>query len=569
MPSLEALSVLSASQGPSISAVPASATTIAQARTADPIVFLEITAREAPQSITESIVPGRPGLTPVSALPISSLDFKRTKRQAQTFLYSTRPWIGRPTDTSRPNISSNPRLITAGRISRSAPVDITSTRRAERTLGSARLANPDGALDFLLKDFTLQGESIRAYLAAPGDDANEWLLVYESIIDSIDATRREVRVDISTIADELSRPLQVSRYSGSGDIAGDANVVGRLKPIAYGQIYGADPVLINSADNVYAVNDGPIESIDWVREGGLDFAFTQDYPTYDSLRAATLGSGEYATCLGLGIFRIGVGLAGLAFPLRVGLQGDASGEGYVSSTGEVLYRIALNRAFYSTAQVDLESFQALPGSPIGYYYSGASDLTVDDVFSALLRGVNASYGVSRSSKLTAQRLSLPESRLADLTVGQDQIIDTRVDRQPVTLRVFQPYSYAPTFAPLSANDISPGASPEIAGRLSASAQEGEVVVSGSSSNSVERVSTLPTFFAEESAAIEQATRALEFTAVQRTPLRVDLQRLGLLVDINRVIEVVNGRFDSEFRGVVYEQEDSLGVNVTSRVVAYG
>lgn len=571
MPSLFALSEYALSDIEGITFIPEALIRLATARTADPIVFLEISARENVVTTLEDVLESPAGtyISPLSSLPISARELPRTQRDTVTFLYSTRPWCGSPADATRPNERADPRLITAGRITRSVPIEATIQKRGQRTIGDAIIANPDGELDYLLTDYSLIGGFIKAWLAEPGSDTDEWALVYEATIDEVEATRKEIRISITTIADQLERSLQLRKYSGGGGYNGDASVAGRLRPTCWGECYGVDPVLFDAANNCYQVHDGPIQAVDTVMEGGLAYDFTADYPDYDNLIAATVAAGEYATCIDLGLIRIGTNLAGLVYPIRANIKGDARGSGYVSATGDILYRLARDRSFIPAISADVTSFNGLPRGRVGYYSNGSADVKVSDVFDALLGGVVAVYGVGRTAKISVSRMLPADYFLDDLNIENDQIFDIRVENRPFVPRIVQPYSYAPTFAPVNSNEVSTSADPTTASRLQNDALTGEVFQTSDAAVPVTPQPTLVTYFVDEDAARSVASNALLFAAQNIYPLRVDLGRIGLIADIGSVMSIDTARFASNWRGVIYEQEDNLSATVTSRVVALG
>ena len=571
MPSLHALSTFAISEIEGITYTPDALIRLATARTADPIVFLEISARENIVTTLTDVLDDPPGtyVSPLSSLPISARELPRTQRDTEYFLFSTRPWCGSPTDPARPNERSVPRLITAGRISRTVPIEATITRRGQRTIGDAVISNPDGVLDYLITGYTLTGGSITAWLSEPGEPTDEWALLYEATIDEVEATLKEIRISITTIADQLERSLQVRKYTGGGGYNGDASVAGRLRPTTWGECYGVDPILFDPANRVYQVHDGQIQSVDAVMEGGLPYDYIGDYPTYEGLIAAILATGEYATCFAYGLFRIGTTLEGLVYPIRANVKGDARGAGYVSSTGDILYRLARDRAFLPALSLDVDSFNGLPRGRVGFYTNGSTDVRVSEVFDALLGGVVAVYGVGRRAQIVISRMLPADFFLDDITIDRDQIFDVRVENRPFIPRIIQPYSYAPTFAPLSSTEVSSSADPTTSNRLQIEALTGEVFQASDAAIPVTPQPTLVTYFADELAARMVAEDALLFAAQNLVPLRAELGRIGLLADIGGVVAIDNARFAEDFRGVIYEQEDNLGAIVTSRVVALG
>lgn len=576
MYSLGAYSEYAYADAPSVSFVSPALERIAESLTSNHTIYLEISARENNVTTLENPLPSVPNALNgaysaegYSTLGYSSSNVPRVQRDTETFLFSTRPWTGSPTDANRPNERAIPRLISAGLISRSAPIDSSIQRRGERTIGDARLANPDGALDYILTTYTIAGGSIKAWIAEPQDTSDEWTLVYEATIDEAEATRRDIRINITTIAEQLKRSLQTRRYTGGGGLSGDASIAGQLRPTCWGECPVVDPKLISSADNIYQVHDSQIQSVDYVSEGGANFTFTADYSDFDALANATLAIGEYATCKAYGLIRIGIALAGLVYPLRAGIKGDATGAGYVSSTGDILYRLARNRASLSADQVDVASFNGLPRSRVGFYTNGSQDVSIESIYNELLGGVVAIFGVGFSAKLQVSRMVPADMQASDRTIRSAQLFDSSIESRPYTPRIKQPYTYSVNFAPLDSDQISPSADSSTSARLQAAYYEGEVFQSSTAAIPPTAQPPLKTYFADESAAIALANDALLFSARNLVPLRANIGRVGLVTDIGEVIEVDDGRFTTSFRGVVYEHEIDLGASIKSRVVALG
>ena len=549
---------------------------LAQALTADHILFLEVSARSNNVTQLNDVVPSRPGVIisggvniGYSANAYSALYMPHTTRETIRFLYSTRPWIGSATDPLRANQRAIPRLNTAGRITTRAPVDSNISKRGQRTIGDAVLSNIDGGLDHLLTDYTLTGGTVKAWIAEPSWSSDEWILLYEAQIGDADATRREIRISITTIADNLKRQLQTRRYGGGGGLSGDPGLRGRLRPTCWGECSGVDPVLIAEADNIYQVHDGRIQGVDYVAEGGLSYTFTADYGNISELQLATLASGEYATCLEYGLIRIGIALEGLVFPIRCGVKGDARGNGYVSSTGDILYRLARDRAFMPADQVDVESFRGLPRARVGYYTNGSANITVEKVFDDLLGGVYGTYGVGKGDQLVVARMIPADLQVDRVTVRGEQVFNNRVENRPYTPRVVQPYTFAPFFSPVDADQMSPVVDTTTFNTWTRPYQEGEYFAKTSAAVPLLAADALKTFFIEEAPAAAIAADALLFSTRNVVPVRLDIGRLGLLAEMGKVLRAERTRFAQDFRGTIYELETDLGAVVTTRAAAIG
>ena len=70
-------------------------------------------------------------------------------------------------------------------------------------------------------------------------------------------------------------------------------------------MFNIPPVQINATGLIYQVSCSSVLAIDAVRDGGAALAVSADYGTYDLLAAATVAPGAYATCIALGLFRLG------------------------------------------------------------------------------------------------------------------------------------------------------------------------------------------------------------------------------------------------------------------------
>ncbi len=549
---------------------------LAQALTANHIIFLEISARSNNVTTLEDVVKTRPGVIVSGGVNIgysmnaySALYVPRTERETTRFLFSTRPWVGDATDANRANQRAIPRLNTGGRITVRAPVDSSVSKRGQRTIGDAVISNIDGAIDYLLTDYTLTGGTIKAWIAEPSWPSDEWILLYEAQIDDVDATRREIRISITTIADNLKRQLQTRRYGGGGGLSGDPSLQGRLKPTCWGECPGVDPVLMLEADNIYQVHDGRIQAVDYVAEGGLNYNFTADYPNLSQLQLATLNLGEYATCLEYGLIRIGTSLAGLVFPIRCGVKGDARGNGYVSSTGDILYRLARDRAFMPADMVDGDSFRGLPRARVGYYTNGAQNVTVEKVFDDLLGGVYGTFGVGKGDQLVVSRMIPADLQTDRVTVRGEQVFGNRVENRPYTPRIVQPYTFAPFFSPVDADQVSPVVDTTTFNTWTRPYQEGEYFQATTAAIPLLAAPVLTTYFVEEGPAQAIAADALLFSTRNVVPVRLDIGRLGLLAEIGKVLRAERTRFAQDFRGTIYELETDLGAVVTTRASAIG
>jgi hypothetical protein len=178
----------------------------------------------------------------------------------------------------------------------------------------------------------------------------------------------------------------------------------RVKPLLLGRCANAEPLLINSVDNVYQFSAyGPIQGVTALYERGSLFPpAIADYPTYEELIAAIIPAGNWATCLTLGLIRLSKPAFGV-------ITGDVNGDAYAGmwtrKTGAIIQRIAVN-AGVSIDKIDVPAlnlldanFSTLPNQGhIGIYITDQTN--VIDVASELSAPCIAQAGVSLLGKLT-------------------------------------------------------------------------------------------------------------------------------------------------------------------------
>jgi len=222
----------------------------------------------------------------------------------------------------------------------------------------------------------------------------------------------------------LDRPLNFSLYGGGGGLDGHDGIVGLAKPVALGNLTedngNVPAVNIDPVNLVYQLHDGPVQSIDAVRDKGVALAFEADYADYDALIAASIDPGDYGTCVALGIFRLGGSPAGA---VTADLQGDAGGSGYVETTAALLRRTVTSRlgaANLSGSELDslaLDALAAAQPAPVGYW-AGTAQQSCLAVLDALAGGIGGWHAFDRQGRFTAARLDLSGSAVETLTARE-------------------------------------------------------------------------------------------------------------------------------------------------------
>lgn len=104
----------------------------------------------------------------------------------------------------------------------------------------------------------------------------------------------------------LDTPLLKQSYQGTGGLEGPSTMLGKLKPISFGQCTNVAPVLIDPVKFIYQVNAYEPTLINAVYSSALTLGPSKgNAADYTNLATTTLAPGEWATCTNSGLFRLG------------------------------------------------------------------------------------------------------------------------------------------------------------------------------------------------------------------------------------------------------------------------
>lgn len=481
----------------------------------------------------------------LAGVPIAHTEGAPAALGEQIFLFGDGKWIGRPGDALRPNKLADARIIASADIERSIPISPDDARRGEIAVGEITFANADGGLDQLANDYSISGRTVRIYLGPARADFAEYGLVQEVFGSHFEADETKLRMRVQSTSSLLSTPLQSTRYSGAGGQDGDADLASRPMPVLYGECFNVSPVLLNKDQWIYQVHDGPILAIDAVKERGLELTDSGvDAPSYAALRALDVEAGEYATCLALGMVKIGLGLAGPAGLITMDVRGDVAVSAYSAAMGDILYRIATRRAALDGGLLDLNSFADLPRGKIGYYASGSEELTCADVFDDLLRAIVGWYATSRSKLLRVGYASPPEDLDSwAYNFEENQVLDLEEIGRDQAPRWEQGALYARNWTPMGDTEISDAVSTSDRERLLANGLYVRQVAAEVRLRDRAAVAggDLPTYFVNQSDALDVVSRIMTNFRQSRRRFRLTTTRIGYLVDLQSKVRLTFGR----------------------------
>jgi hypothetical protein len=277
-------------------------------------------------------------------------------------------------------------------------------------VGVVKLANPDGALDYLI-DHALDGRAIRIFAIA--DKWSPWSsrsLLFSGLLDQAEFAYREVTLRMRDRLDVLRKTLQQATYLGTtinGGLAfaeGNVDLKDKPKPEAFGHILNVPPVVADPFDLIYDIGVNGLSAVLAVRDRGVVLTASADYASLAALKAATVTSGQYATCLAEGRIRLG------SLP-----NGDVSVDAVEGATladrsaARIAQRILLRLGMIAGTDFNAASFDALHAlapAECGIWL-GTSETDALKAISMVLDSVGAYLVPDATGKFFVGRLVAP------------------------------------------------------------------------------------------------------------------------------------------------------------------
>ncbi len=179
-------------------------------------------------------------------------------------------------------------------------------------------------------------------------------------------------------------------------------------PLTFGEVHNISPVLIDAANLVYMVHNGPIEGIIEVRDNGVPLALTTGY-TVDVSK---------------GTFKL---LAASAGVITCSVQGDKPSSGYITgynnTISNIIKRIVTTYGTnpLSSSDLDLTAFTTFASAntqAVGLYLDSKTNII--EVCQQLANSVGAWVGASKAGLLTITAIAVPVA--GTKTVTDEDII---------------------------------------------------------------------------------------------------------------------------------------------------
>jgi hypothetical protein len=327
-----------------------------------------------------------------------------------------------PTD-SRPNQPFNGTLDKAMTFKRSI-VDGSGFGRVASGFGEIEINNAGGEYDALAAA-PLSGARALVKLAWRDISYDRAIVLYVGQVESAEIDDEIVRLRVEDDNKRLEVPVQPSLYGGAGGVDGDANVKGKRKPLCLGAPPNVTLQLIVASVLIYQIHDGRITSVSAVYDRGVALAAngTPDYADYAALAAATITPGRYATCLALGLIRLGSKPDGEVTATAQGavsnglVAGSSTvGTALTDTASLVHYLITISTANIIVDTGSVLTVKAAQPAPIGYFVGPDDNKTLRQVIDELMGGdqggIGGWAGFRRDRSLELAVFGLPSAQPA-------------------------------------------------------------------------------------------------------------------------------------------------------------
>ncbi|WP_138476160.1 hypothetical protein [Dyadobacter bucti] len=361
------------------------------------------------------------GDPPFGTLSISQYGFKYYGGVTLVCL-SDVGFVTKPTDTL-----ANKYFI--GRVNNAFQFDVSVLSNDEfgnsnQSYGSIVIQNGDGDLDRLV-DYFWSSRRVTVKAGATWFRYQDFATIFDGAIDDFDGDDEQFTLTIKDNRSKTDQQIVSGIYGGTGGIDGGADIANTYKPLAYGVIKNAEPVLVDSVNLIYQIHDGSILSVDAVRDRGVALTNVGDVP---DIVSASVAAGQFKTQLSGGFIKLGSTPAGR---ITMDVQGE-NANGYVSKTGEIIERIVTTRLGLNPVEPEyidggsLNDLDAVLTGDVGTYIN--RNMTASDAINDLISGVGAYWTFTRQGLLFAGTVSPPTLESTTLTINDIDEQGIKLDR---------------------------------------------------------------------------------------------------------------------------------------------
>lgn len=302
--------------------------------------------------------------------------------------------------------------------------------KASITLGELTLVNNDGGLNAMADDY-FDGRTLTLKIGNQTDAYASFTTILIATIESVAMERERVSVRLRDRARLLDTPFSEAKYAGNNSlplgIEGTADdLKDQYKPRILGRIALMQPTMVNTSKLIYQVNNGAVDAIINVFDGGAYLSQGADYSSQSDMETNAPGSGQWRACPSLGCFRLG--------STAVGQVSCSVAEKwtYTQNTAAGLIQRILTEKGYTSADWTAASFTALDQANAGSLgLMVQPGETTASLIDRICESVGAWWGFGTNNRFSVGRFDAPSGSPV-ATITDDDII--QIERQPENTR---------------------------------------------------------------------------------------------------------------------------------------
>lgn len=335
--------------------------------------------------------------------------------------YATEGYVTSPSETP-PNTFYEPRIQQPALMRRDAFSGKTTGGESRVGYGEMVLVNNDGGLDGLM-DYGFDGRQIILRLGEPGAAyPGGFTTVLTGTMEQATFEWDKISVRLRDRQAELDKPVQTALYAGNNSLPNGLegmsdDLKGKPKPRVYGQTLNVSPPCVNTARQIYQVNDGAVASVAAVYDRGMALATGADYTSQSDMETNAPAAGAYRAWPTGGYFRLGASPAGQITADVT--QGATAADRTAAQVVKTIVTGPGGIAAGDVSAADIAALDTANSAVIGIWLPDGGNIRA--ALDQICQSVGAWWGFDRAGQLRLRRLDLPSGAPA-ATLTVDEII---------------------------------------------------------------------------------------------------------------------------------------------------
>lgn len=298
--------------------------------------------------------------------------------------------------------------------------------KVTNSIGELTLINPDGALDAIGNDY-FDGRTLTLKYGDSTQSYASFTTILVATIETVALEKDRISLRLRDKSTVLDQTFSTAKYGGTNTLPTGVDgtpddIKDQSKPMIFGRIALMNPVLVNTSKLIYQVNDGAVDSIINVFDGGAYLTRSSDYLSLSDMYAYDPPQGTFRSLPSLGLFRLG------STPIKQLTACVAEKWTYTQNTAAGIIQRILTELGYTSADwvaADFTTLNQKNAGSLGIIVQ--DDETTASLITRICASVGAWWGFDAIGKFRMGRFDAPSGEpVATLT---DNLIIS-AERQP-------------------------------------------------------------------------------------------------------------------------------------------